>query len=148
MKIVAFSKKFGMTVEKNGILCYNNPCRSGTPANSAANLCRNKGINACGAEELSSLAKELRLFRDKEIAVKIRSNSHYRNSRFVESSRNAYRQVRVRRSWANEELAVSVGGRQEVRRRFSHSFGRVVLLLSFCYGACQTTASKKERRKK
>ena len=28
---------------------------------------------------------------DKGIAVKVRGNSHYRNSRFDESSRNAYR---------------------------------------------------------
>ena len=36
---------------------------------------------------------ENRVLGDKGIAVKIRGNSHYRNSRFDESSRNAYRSV-------------------------------------------------------
>ena len=36
-------------------------------------------------------ARHDRVLGDKGIAVKVRGNSHYRNSRFDESSRNAYR---------------------------------------------------------
>ena len=42
---------------------------------------------------LSDTRLEKSVLGDKGIAVKVRGNSHYRNSRFDESSRNAYRSV-------------------------------------------------------
>ena len=63
---------------------------------------------------------------DKEIAVKVRGNSHYRNSRFDESSRNAYRPVMpIKVSRASGEVVRSgMAG-----SRFLGKLGRCVKIL-------------------
>ena len=66
-----------------------------------------------------------RVLGDKGIAVKVRGNSHYRNSRFDESSRNAYRSAMpVKVSRASGEVVHS--GTAGIRH--FHSTPRRVLL--------------------
>ena len=73
-----------------------------------------------------------RVLGDKGIAVKVRGNSHYRNSRFDESSRNAYRPAMpIKVSRASGEVVHS--GTAGVR--FFHSTPwRGAFILSFCNG--------------
>ena len=74
-------------------------------------------------------ARRDRALGDKGIAVKIRSNSHYRNSRFDESSRNAYRPVTpIEVSRASGEVVCAV--RQE--SAFSQHPEEGAFILSFC----------------
>ena len=66
-----------------------------------------------------------RVLGDKGIAVKVRGNSHYRNSRFDESSRNAYRPAMpIKVSRASGEVVHS--GTAGIR--LFHSTPRRVLL--------------------